>query len=97
MHAVGIPLDEKYRIEVQGSFQEFALPNFDILRKGQVTIEQDTTSFTIHGFLRKLESIRQNPFRIIDGRGAYLSLLATRQEFRTALRTAKTLDRWSAA
>jgi hypothetical protein len=56
---VGIPLDEKYRIEVQGLFQEFALLNSDILRKGQVRIERDTMSFTIHGFLRKLEVIRQ--------------------------------------
>jgi hypothetical protein len=56
---VGIPLDEKYRIEVQGLFQEFALLNFEILRKGQVRIEQDTMSFTIHGVLRKLEVIRQ--------------------------------------
>ena len=56
---VGIPLDEKYRIEVQGLFQEFALLNSEILRKGQVRIEQDTMSFTIHGVLRNLEVIRQ--------------------------------------
>jgi len=56
---VGIPLDEKYRIEVQDLFQEFALRNVDILRKGQVRIEQDSMSFTIHGVLRKLEVIRE--------------------------------------
>jgi hypothetical protein len=56
---VGIPLDEKYRIEVQGLFQEFALLNSEILRKGQIRIEQDTMSFTIHGVLRKLEVIRE--------------------------------------
>jgi hypothetical protein len=56
---VGIPLDEKYKIEVQGLFQEFALLNAEILRKGQVRIEQDSMSFTIHGVLRKLEVIQQ--------------------------------------
>jgi hypothetical protein len=56
---VGIPLDEKYRIEVQGLFQEFALLNSEILRKGQVRIQQDSMSFTIHGVLRKLEVIRR--------------------------------------
>jgi hypothetical protein len=56
---VGIPLDEKYRIEVQGLFQEFALLKSEILRKGQVRIERDTMSFTIHGVLRKLDVIRQ--------------------------------------
>jgi hypothetical protein len=56
---VGISLDEKYRIEVQGLFQECALLNSDILRKGQVRIEHDTMSFTIHRVLRKLEVIRQ--------------------------------------
>jgi hypothetical protein len=56
---VGIPLDEKYRIEVQGLFQEFALLNVDILRKGQIRIEQDSMSFTIDGVLRKMEVIRQ--------------------------------------
>jgi hypothetical protein len=56
---VGIPLEEKYRIEVQGLFQEFALLNCAFLRKGLLRIEQDTISFTIHGILRKLEVIRQ--------------------------------------
>jgi hypothetical protein len=56
---VGIPLDEKYRIEVQGLFQEFALLNSEILRKGRVRIEQDSMSFTIHGILRKLDVIRE--------------------------------------
>src|SRR6202795_387772 len=56
---VGIPLEEKHKIEVQGLFQEFALLNSEILRKGQVRIEQDIMSFTIHGVLRKLEVIRQ--------------------------------------
>jgi hypothetical protein len=56
---VGIPLDEKYRIEVQDLFQDFALLDADILRKGQLRIEQDLMSFTIHGVLRKLEVIRE--------------------------------------
>jgi hypothetical protein len=56
---VGIPLDEKYRIEVQHLFQELAILNLDILRKGQVRIVQDSMSFTIHCVLRKAEVIRQ--------------------------------------
>jgi len=56
---VGIPLDEKYRDEVQGLFQEFALLNSEILGKGQVRIERDLMSFTIHRFLRRVEVIRQ--------------------------------------
>jgi len=55
----GIPLAEKYRIEVQGLFQEFALLNSELLRKGQIRIEQDSMSFTVHGVLRKLEVIRE--------------------------------------
>jgi hypothetical protein len=55
---VGIPLEEKYRIEVQSLFQEFAL-NYAFLRKGILRIEQDTMVFTIGGILKKLEVIRQ--------------------------------------
>jgi hypothetical protein len=56
---VGIPLEEKYRIEVQGLFQEFALLNYAFLRKGLLRIEPDRMSLTIHGILKKLEVIRQ--------------------------------------
>jgi hypothetical protein len=56
---VGIPLEEKYRIEVEGLFQEFALLNYPFLRKGRLRIEQDSMSFTISGILKKLEVIRQ--------------------------------------
>jgi hypothetical protein len=56
---VGIPLEEKYRIEVQGLFQEFALLDYSFLKKGILRIERDTMSFTIHGILKKLEVIRQ--------------------------------------
>ena len=55
----GIPLDEKYRIQVQGLFQEFALLNSEILEKGQVRIEQESMSFTVHGVIRKVEVIRE--------------------------------------
>jgi hypothetical protein len=55
---VGIPLEEKYRVEVQGLFQETALLNFALLRKGVISIEQDTISFTVSGTLKKLEVIR---------------------------------------
>ena len=56
---VGIQLEEKYRIEVQGLFQEFALLNSEILEKGQVRIEQESMSFTVHRVLRKVEVIRE--------------------------------------
>ena len=56
---VGVPLEEKYRIEVQGLFQEFALLDYAFLRKGSLRIEHDSVSFTISGFLKKLEVIRQ--------------------------------------
>jgi hypothetical protein len=56
---VGIPLEEKYRTEVQCLFQEFALLNYAFLRKGLLRIEQDSMSFTIAGVLKNLELIRQ--------------------------------------
>jgi hypothetical protein len=56
---VGIPLEEKYRIEVQGLFQETALLNYALLRKGLLSIEQETISFTVNGTLKNLEAIRQ--------------------------------------
>ena len=56
---VGIPLEEKYKIEVQGLFQEAALVNDALLRKGRIRIEQETISFTVNGTLKKLEVIRQ--------------------------------------
>lgn len=56
---VGILLEEKYRIAVQGLFQEFALLNYPFLRKGLLRIEEDRMSFTISGVLKKLEVIRQ--------------------------------------
>src|ERR1700688_4736799 len=56
---VGIPLEEKYRMGVQGLFQETALLNYALLRKGLISIEQDKISFTVNGTLKKLEVIRQ--------------------------------------
>jgi hypothetical protein len=38
---VGIPLEEKYRVEVQSLFQESALLNSGFLRKGHLGIDQD--------------------------------------------------------
>jgi hypothetical protein len=55
----GIPLEEKYKIEVQGLFQEFALLDADVFKKGEIRIGQDTMSFTVHGILKNLEVIRQ--------------------------------------
>jgi len=56
---MGIPLEEKSKIEVQRLFQEFALLDYPFLRKGFLRIERDSISFTIGGFLKKLEVIRQ--------------------------------------
>jgi hypothetical protein len=56
---VGIPLEEKYKIEVQSLFQESALVDGDILKKGILRIEQDTVSFTVRGVLKKLDRVRQ--------------------------------------
>src|SRR5215469_2023735 len=56
---VGIPLEEKYRVEVQSVFQEFALLNYGFLRKGRLGIDQDSVVFTIRGALRKLDIVQQ--------------------------------------
>jgi len=56
---VGIPLEEKYRVEVQSVFQEFALLNYGFLRKGRLGIDQDSVVFTIRGPLRKLDVAQQ--------------------------------------
>ena len=56
---VGIPLEEKYRNEVQGLFQETAMLHYDVLRKGLFSIEQETISFKVNGTIKKLEVIRQ--------------------------------------
>ena len=56
---VGVLLPEKYRAEVQALFQENALLNDALLRKGRIRIEQGTISFTVSGTLKKLEVIRQ--------------------------------------
>ena len=56
---VGILLEEKYRVEVQSLFQEFALLNYGFLRKGHLGIDQDSLVFTIRGALRKLDVVQQ--------------------------------------
>ncbi len=56
---VGIPLQEKYRVEVQSLFQEFALLNYGFLRKGHLGVAQDSVVFTIRGALRKLDAVQQ--------------------------------------
>lgn len=56
---VGIPLDEKYRTEVQGLFQETALLNYAFLRKGHISIESNTISCVLSGALPRLEVIRE--------------------------------------
>lgn len=56
---VGIPLGEKYRVSVQGLFQETAMLDDTFLTKGLISIEQGTISCTVHRTLKKLEEIRQ--------------------------------------
>jgi hypothetical protein len=56
---VGIPLEEKYRIEVQGLFQETAQLNSSLLREGLISIDKETISFKVNGTLKKLEVIQQ--------------------------------------
>lgn len=55
----GIPLEEKYRTEVQGLFQETAMLNDAVLRKGLISIEKDSISFKVNGVLKNLEVMRQ--------------------------------------
>ena len=56
---VGIPLEEKYRVEVQSLFQGFALPNYGFLRNGRLGIDLDSVGFTIGGALRELDMVQQ--------------------------------------
>jgi hypothetical protein len=63
---VGIPLEEKYRVEVQSLFQEFAFLNYGFLRKGHLGIDQDSVVFTIRGPLRKL-GIAQQILSVLTG------------------------------
>lgn len=56
---VGIPLEEKYRVDVQSLFQQLAFLNYSFLRKGHWGIDQDSVVFTIRGPLRKLEFVQQ--------------------------------------
>jgi hypothetical protein len=56
---VGIPLEEKYRVEMQSLFQEFAFLNYSFLRKGHLGIDQDSAVFTMRGALKKLEVVQQ--------------------------------------
>ena len=55
---VGIPLEEKYQVEVQSLFQEVALLNCGLLRKGRFGIDQGSIVFTMSGALRKSD-VRQ--------------------------------------
>lgn len=59
LQGVGIPLEAKYKVEVQSLFQEFALLDYAFLRKGIIRIEQNSMSFMIHGILKRLEVIQQ--------------------------------------
>lgn len=56
---VGIPLEEKYHVEVQSLFQEFAFLNYSFLRKAHLGIGQDSAVFTLRGPLRRLDVVQQ--------------------------------------
>jgi hypothetical protein len=56
---VPVPLEEKYRLQVQGLFQEIAVLHFDSLKKGHMRIQQDQISFTTHGVLKNVAAARQ--------------------------------------
>jgi hypothetical protein len=59
VQGAGIPLDDKYKTEVQGLFQEFALSDGAFLRRGRIRIEQNKLSFAVNGVVKKLEEIRE--------------------------------------
>jgi hypothetical protein len=59
VQGAGVPLDEKYKIEVQGLFQEFAIADGAFLKRGRIRIEQDKLSFVVHGVVKKLEVIQE--------------------------------------
>jgi hypothetical protein len=55
-----VPLDEKYREQVQTLFQEIALLDSKLLGKwrNQLDVEQDAVSFTTTGLLKNVEAVR---------------------------------------
>jgi len=59
IQGVGIPLQDKYKMQVQGLFQEFALLDYPFLRRGIIKVECERMSFMIHGILNNLDVIRQ--------------------------------------
>jgi hypothetical protein len=59
LQGVGIPLEEKYKTQVQNLFQEFALLDYPFLRRGLIKVEYDRMSFMVHGILNSLDVIRQ--------------------------------------
>jgi len=56
---VPVPLEEKYKLQVQGLFQEIVLLQHDLLNKGHMRIQQDQISFTTHGVLKNVAAARQ--------------------------------------
>jgi len=54
-----VPLEEKYKLQVQGLFQEIALLQHDLLKKGHLKIQRDQISFTTQGVLKNAEAASQ--------------------------------------
>jgi len=58
---VPVPLEENYHSQVQCVFQEIALANCELLKKGsiRIEIERDSLSYTMHGVLKNIAVARQ--------------------------------------
>ena len=54
-----IPLEEKYRFQVQSLFQDPEIISNDIIKKGDIEIEQDKVTFSIHMLLKNTNMIKQ--------------------------------------
>src|SRR5579872_2495449 len=46
-----VPLEEKYKTQIQSLFQEFSAPNLALLKKGHLKIQSDDISFSTRGVL----------------------------------------------
>jgi hypothetical protein len=59
VQGAGIPLGDKYKIQVQSLFQDLALRNDAFLQKGILRVEDGRVSFMTHGIVNRLDSVRQ--------------------------------------
>ena len=66
LQGVPIPLEEKYHAQVEALFQEVALVQKDLLKKGYVRIQQDQVMFKFHGVLKNADEARQSLALLAD-------------------------------